>query len=261
MKKLGRFSSFLRNLFIVVATILIAVTVVYASTTIGSNVNTGGTLTASGDTSLASATTTGTLYVTSYASSTGGLFTQGDLHAGGTASFDGSVTLGDAVADVILSKGTFQATTTALFTGAATFYSTVNVSGLTTLATATSTSATTSDYLMVGRGTPTSGNFNYKGDLWVKDTVEIGGYATSTSGLFTKGDGHIGGWFTVDGNATSSGNFSIGKNTNAATTTLSIKAIGASGQASCIEMIDSAGAIKQIYVNGNAIVVQAGACK
>ncbi len=64
----------------------------------------------------------------------------------------GDLVVADAlnVGGVVYLDGALQATSTSLFTGAATFYSTVNVSGLTTLGAATSTSATTTAYLYVG---------------------------------------------------------------------------------------------------------------
>ncbi|MEK7167487.1 MAG: hypothetical protein AAB791_00615, partial [Patescibacteria group bacterium] len=61
----------------------------------------------SGNLNVVSVTTTGTLAVAGYASSTGGLYTQGDLHVGGTASFDGLV----SGAGVTLAQQNFWNTT------------------------------------------------------------------------------------------------------------------------------------------------------
>lgn len=68
------------------------------------------------------------------------------------------------------------------------------------------------DYTWTGTGTTTfSGNVSVLGDLettniYVTDTYYtngiFSGYVTSTNGLFTQGDGHIGGNLTVDGNVT-----------------------------------------------------------
>jgi len=68
--------------------------IVAATTTIGANISTGGTLTVTGATAL-----------------------------------NGNTTLGNAATDVNLFTGTLQASTTALFTGATTFYNTVTISG------------------------------------------------------------------------------------------------------------------------------------
>ena len=59
---------------------------------IGRNATTTGNLTVSGTTNLASASTTGSLYVGAYASSTLGLFTQGSGHFGGDLIVDGNAT-------------------------------------------------------------------------------------------------------------------------------------------------------------------------
>ena len=80
--------------FSVAASFLFVALITSAATTISTNVSTGGTLTVTG-----------------------------------AATLNGNVTLGDAAADVVLSTGGFQASSTALVGGNATFYNTVTVSG------------------------------------------------------------------------------------------------------------------------------------
>ncbi|MEK7167401.1 MAG: hypothetical protein AAB791_00180 [Patescibacteria group bacterium] len=125
----------------------------------------------------------GTLTVGSYASSTGGLYTQGSGHVGGALSVDGATTLSG----------------------------TLTVSGL----------ATTTGRLVLGSTNPTNnyGQLWVGGDIWssgsatTSGTLYAGSYASSTGGLFTQGDGHIGGALTIDGNATSTGVFHFGSGT------------------------------------------------
>ncbi|MFA5029872.1 MAG: hypothetical protein WC518_04050, partial [Patescibacteria group bacterium] len=81
----------------------------------------------------------------------------------------------------------------------------------------------TSTSLWLG-GAGTANNLDMTNDLYVADDVEIdgslwvqsatttdslyvGGYASSTGGLFTKGNGHFGGNLKVDGNTTTTGQF------------------------------------------------------
>ncbi|MBU4082941.1 hypothetical protein KKB98_03315 [Patescibacteria group bacterium] len=174
---------------------------VYAATTIGANIETAGTLTVTGAstfTGLAtfdhatstSATTTDYLYIgpdftedSNMNFTAGDLFVANDVNVGGVTYLDGAL----------------QATSTSLFTGAASFYSTLNVTGLATFDHATSTSATTTDYLYIGPD-GVEGTFDFSGgDLYVADDVEIGGLATTTEALNTQGTLHVGGNADVDG--------------------------------------------------------------
>lgn len=81
-------------IFSISVSFLLVAIITSAATTINQNVNTGGTLTVTGASTL-----------------------------------NGDVTLGDAAADVVLSTGGFQASSTALVGGNATFYNTITVSG------------------------------------------------------------------------------------------------------------------------------------
>jgi hypothetical protein len=143
----------------------------------------------------------GNLYLAGRATSTSAtttnyLYVGPDITEDANINFTGGdLVVADAlnVGGVTYLDGALQATTTSLFTGAATFYSTVNISGLTTLGAATSTSATTTAYLYVGPDITEDTNINFTGgDLVVADALNVGGVAyldgalqaTSTS-LFT----------------------------------------------------------------------------
>ena len=129
--------------------------VTYAATTISTNINTGGTLTVSDTSTLTGAVTMGTdLTVTSGtrvgSDASGGhitaladdsLFVEGQSEFDGIAWFDGSL----------------RASSTLFATGAATLYSTLDVSGKTTLANASSTIFTVSGNTYLATTTLSSG--------------------------------------------------------------------------------------------------------
>lgn len=235
-----KISPFIHSAAVVLISALFVVSVVYAATTIGSNITTSGNLTVSGN-----ATTTGNFIIgaSSWDAPTSTLTVIGNAYLNKKATTSDAfwIGTGGTANNINLAGGDLYVQNDAECDG--TFYgvssqwsSTLNVSGLSTFATATSTSATTSDYLMIGRGSP---SFNYKGDLWVKDAVEIGGSATTSA------------------------DFVVGSESRAATTTVKIKADATGGNgSSCVEWVNVEGAIYREYVNGAGTkVLEAGACK
>ncbi|TSC94874.1 MAG: hypothetical protein Athens101410_720 [Parcubacteria group bacterium Athens1014_10] len=153
---------------------------------------------------------------------------------------------------------------------------TLDVSGLTTLGAATSTSATSTKYIMVGSAFTLPSAFNYDGDLSVSSDLVVNNKATSTVALWVGSAGTanninlIGGDLYVQndteldgalyvtgnavisgtasttsaifsGNATTTGNMVIGYNkqaTTGATTTLTIGSYdgGAAGNGTCLKL-------------------------
>lgn len=130
----------------VAASFLFVVLITTASTTISTNVNTGGTLTVSGATTL-----------------------------------NGNVTLGDAAADVVLSTGGFQASSTALIGGASTFYAQATISGANGLVLGSSASDITGSAGMIYYNSASKVIKMHDGTDWF--TV-----GTSTSGLTLSGN-------------------------------------------------------------------------
>ena len=113
-----------------------------------------------------SATTTDSLFIGSYASSTSALNTQGTLHVGGNATIDGFITLGDYASSTseLNTQGTLHVGGNATIDGTITANATVSIAGAAT--------TTGSHY--------------------------IGGTASTTE-LYVQGDTHIGGNADVDG--------------------------------------------------------------
>ena len=111
--------------------------------------------------------------------------------------------------------------------------------------------ATTSDAFWIGTG-GTANNINLAGgDLYVQNDTEIDGalYVTGSS--------------VLTGTSTSTGDFVVGSETLAATTTVKIKAdaVGGNGT-SCVEWVNVEGVTYREYVNGAGTkVLKAGACK
>ncbi len=194
-----------------------------------------------------SATTTGTLYVGGYASTTGGLFTQGNIITGGRIGVNKAnptAQIDIATSDIPVLRGYSTYGGGALYiestviavegynTGAggsgiygfntntnggrAVYGETAGVVGGGGYAgyfvgdTYIDGNATTTRRLMVGSFTGLT-NLGYAtGDLSVSNNAYISGFASTTGGLFTQGDGHIGGNFTIDGNATTTGRTVLG---------------------------------------------------
>ncbi len=197
-------------------------------------------------------TTTDSLFVGGYASSTGGLFTQGDLHIGGNATFDGSLTaIGTNITGIPAANilaGTFG-------TGSYTFDTNLDIGGYASSTTALNTqgdlhvggnsivegTATTTGIHVFGAGGAGDSQIDFidngvvaftlgndddvnlfkiaqdtfgTNDLFTLDNagnatttrnIGVGGYASTTGGLFTQGDLHVGGNSTFDGSLTAVG--------------------------------------------------------
>jgi len=146
---------------------------------------------ASGTGSFASANFTidssGNLTTTGYASSTTGLFTQANIHAGGNATIDGNATTSGA------------------------FYITNDL----TIAGDASLQKATSTFLSISNDLTVAGESIFTGDITQTGNLDITGYATSTTGLFTLGEIRTAsnltsdGNFLVNGNATTTGSMNI----------------------------------------------------
>lgn len=229
--------TFMRQVFIAVLGGFFVGLSVYAATTIGNNVNTGGTLDVTGLSTFSratstSATTTDYLYVGFDVTEPAGWnFAGGDLLVSGNAFFNSQAT--SSASFWIGSGGTGNWIN--LAGGDLFVQDGAEIDGGLFFSTASGTSATTTAYLMVGDGSP-SPTFNYVGDLWVQDKLEVGGRTTSTGDLV------------------------VGSESTAATTTIKMKAN--SSNATCLEWVSVVGTIYREYVNGSgAKVLQTGACK
>lgn len=232
----------LTKLSVIVLSLLFIVTISYAATTIGSNITTGGNLTVSGNASTTNATTTGYLYVGQDITEPPGWdFGIGDLIVADDAFFNSQATT--SVSFWIGSSGTADnldlASGDLYVQGDVEIDGATFLTGLLTFGSATGTSATTTGYFMIGVDGSESPNFDFSGDLWVSDTVEIGGNTTTT------------------------GTVIIGAETQTATTTLKIKSSAANGAngGSCIEMVGAEGTTYAVFVNGSGtLVAVSGTC-
>jgi len=181
------FRSTLSTILTVVISCLAIVLVSYAATTISANIVTGGTLAVTGLSTFTTATSTS-------ATSTAYLYVGPDFSEDTNMNFTGGdLMVADAlnVGGVTYLDGALQATSTSLFTGAANFYSTVNVTGLATFTTATSTSATSTAYLYVGADGAEPQGWDFSGgDLFVTGDAYFNNKATS-SVAFAVGSGTI----------------------------------------------------------------------
>jgi hypothetical protein len=173
------FKSTLSTILTVIISCLAVIGFAYASTTISANIVTGGTLTVSSLSTFSTATTTS-------ATSTAYLYVGSDFTEDANMDFSGDLFVSNDVnvAGVTYLDGALQATSTLLVTDAAILYSTLNVTGLTTMTRATSSSATTTDYLYVGAdGTETPGWDFSGGDLFVTGAAYFNTKATSSAAL------------------------------------------------------------------------------
>ncbi|MDO8669779.1 MAG: hypothetical protein Q7K65_05865 [Candidatus Buchananbacteria bacterium] len=189
------------------------------------------------------ATTSGNLTVLGWASTTLGLFTQGSGHYGGNLTIDGSATTTNFYTTglgvnseyftdltglgLTISGGALTVTggqSGAWYAFDATALSPTSTRGI-LVNTASSTitnlvvnTATTSNWLNIGTTDviSTFGSTIGAGDLYVgrnattSGNLTVGGWASSTSGLFTKGNGHYGGTLSVDGTFTMATPFTLG---------------------------------------------------
>jgi len=184
-----------RQILSIVLTVLISVFLVavfvYAATTIGANINTGGTLTVTGLTTLSSATSTS-------ATTTAYLYVGVDITEPSGWNFSGG--------DLIVSDDAFinsQATTSAsLWVGSGGTANKIDLSGGDLYVQdgveidgtlfgdrATTTSATTTNYLYVGSNFSLPDSIDYLGDLMVFSDAVINNKVTSTVALWVGSGG------------------------------------------------------------------------
>ncbi len=185
------------------------------------------------------------LLVTGNASTTAGLFTQGSAHIGGALTIDGNLTVigtgHDSFSDFVVNEhldwsadsvGTIHASnyTNNTYTGGTNITLNGSAFDLDDISGTYSVIAGNAAIVTVGAldsGTITSGF----GD------IETGGFASSTTGLFTQGSGHIGTTFVIEGAATTTddhsfeslirfggGEMCIGEDTNTTTPNITIQA-------------------------------------
>ena len=188
-------NNFFRIALSVFVSFVFVFAVTYAATTISTSISTGGTLTVTDTSTLTGAVTMGTdLTVTSGtrvgADASGGhitaladdsLFVEGQSEFDGTSWFDGSL----------------RASSTLMATGAATLYSTLDVSGKTTLANASSTMLTVSGNTYLATTTLSSG-----GSLTLGTLAADPSSATNGQMYYSTGSGAIrvyqgGSWTTL----------------------------------------------------------------
>jgi len=188
-------NNFFRIALSVFVSFVFVFAVTYAATTISTNISTGGTLSVTDTSTLTGAVTLGTdLTVTSGtrvgADASGGhitalandsLFVEGESEFDGISWFDGSL----------------RASTTLMATGAATLYSTLDVSGKTTLANASSTMLTVSGNTYLATTTLSSG-----GSLTLGTLAADPSSATNGQMYYSTGSGAIrvyqgGSWTTL----------------------------------------------------------------
>lgn len=171
---------------------------------------------------------------------------------------------------------------------------TLNVTGLTTMGSTTSTSATSSVYLMVGSAFSTPTGFDFYEDLAVSDDLVVGGQATITGSLLIGGaftwpagfdfsnDLAVSGDFVLGGFASTTGDLrvdggTIDLSTSSATTspgifsrssgdtstsTVSIGDVNANGSSTgCLEMVKEE-AYYHCFLDAaeTALVCQPGRC-
>ena len=195
--KTMRIKNFFTNVAIVVFSVLLIAVVGYATTTISSNISTGGTLSVTGN-----ATTSANLVVgtTDWAAPTS------TLSVVGNAIFHARATTSD-----FLWIGTAGNPLSINYSGGDLYVENdAEIDGLLYLDRATSTSATTTNYLFVGVTFPVNSLVDYTNDLIVSDDVIIAGTASTTN-------------LIVNGAATTTGNMVIGTTDWAApTSTLSV---------------------------------------
>ena len=187
-------------------------------------------------------TTTNSLLLGDYASSTGGLFTQGKLWIGGGATTTNLAVSGLNITDCDLkanTNGTFYCGTDATGGGGGSAWQTLAGTGTALIPTSTNgivvnaasstitqltvNYATTSNRLVLGTTQPTNnyaslwagagtggGAAYFNGGVTTTDSFYALGLASSTLGLFTQGNGHYGGTLSVDKIATTSSYLNVG---------------------------------------------------
>ena len=153
-------NNFFRIALSVFVSFVFVFAVTYAATTISTNISTGGTLTVDTTSTLTGAVATGAAATigTDLTVTSGARVGTGSLGGHITALADDSLLIeGQSEFDGISwFDGSLRASTTLMATGAATLYSTLDVTGLTTLANASTTNISASNALWVGGNATTT---------------------------------------------------------------------------------------------------------
>ena len=189
---LEKFSYFFESAVVMMIAAFLVTSVVYAATTIGANVNTGGNITVTGNASSTNATSTGYLYVGVGITNPAGFdFGQGDLiisddfFVNSQATTSASLWIGSAgtTNNISMSGGDLYVQDDAEIDDK------LYVTGLTTLARATSTSATSTDYFWVGVPITDPAGWDYTNDLLVSDDFYVNSQATTSASLWVGSGG------------------------------------------------------------------------
>lgn len=201
---------FFKFLLITVSSVFLVALIVKATTTIGTNISTAGTLSVSGN-----ATSSGFLVIGT--TNPKNNMAAGDLLIGNQATSSVSLWLG--------AGGT--ANNIDLTGGDLFVQGDAEIDGNLYLGRVTSTSATTTSYLMVGSKFTVPSTFDYSGDLAVSSDIVVAGTASTTNAVFS-------------GKATTTGNMVIGSNnqaTSGATTTVTMGSYngGGAGNGVCLK--------------------------
>ena len=159
--------------------------VTFAATTISTSINTGGTLTVTDTSTLTGAVTTGAAATvgTDLTVTSGARIGTGSLGGHITALADDSLLIeGQSEFDGISwFDASLRASSTLMVTDAATLYSTLNVTGLTTLANASTTNVSASNALWVGGNATTTST----GAISTQSTLSVTSLATLLGGATT----------------------------------------------------------------------------
>src|SRR3989344_4320853 len=192
-RKLAKLSPFFQSAAVIAISALFVVSIVYAATTIGSSITTGGNLTVTGWASSTSATTTSYLYIGADGTEPnpwnfqgGDLYVQDDVFMGSQATSVASLWVGSAgTADNLnLTGGDLYVQDGLEVDGNLYLTGTSALTGLLTFTTATGTSATTTNYLMVGSKFTLPASWDYLEDFSVSGDAVIANKATSTVALW-----------------------------------------------------------------------------
>ncbi len=257
-RTLTKFSNLFQSALVVLIATFFVASIIYAATTIGSNITTGGNLSVTGTVTSTSVTSTNYLMV----GVTAGSYTLFN-HAGGDLYVTDDIEVDDDI-----NVG-----------GDSTLVGTLSVTGLATFDRVTSTSATSTAYLMVGVTAGSYTLFNHAGgDIYATDDIEvdddaniagsltvgnvtttdslsIGGYASTTGDLIVYG-GTID--MTTTTPTTTTGLFV--RTSGTATSTVSIGDNEGDDVKGCIEMVRSNGTWARAIIDGTTWNIAAGRC-
>src|SRR3989338_150777 len=150
---LRKFSRGFESMVVIFISALFVVSITYAATTIGSNITTGGNLTVTGWASSTSATTTAYLDI--------------------GVQPDGTTTLVNWAGGYLYVQDDLEVDDDVNIAGDSTLVGTLSVTGLSTFGAVTSTSATSTAYMMIGVDAGSYTLLDYSGDLYVQDDIEV----------------------------------------------------------------------------------------